>query len=250
MASVAQLGPGSPHSSIPTLLFEFDDNNNDTLFADSSPNIAGAPCRGPVYVLVNYNGPIEAEPYRIFAVVQPPISAAQMEVEPNNVPELAVTGTLNYYRGSLDPAAPAGDEDVYAFNVDEGDLFFVSLDGDPLRNNTPLNARLELLDAFGNILFTVNDGAFSSNTNQSPGTISGRSPFSPGEGFVYRFTEEGTFYVRVSPSPTAVGSAASGDYLLSISRKLPDRSWLGQHRSRIHGPHARFANHRRCCPSI
>ena len=198
---------------------EFDDNNNDTLFADSSPNIAGTPLPGgPAYLLVNYNGPLEAEPYRIFAVVQPPLAAAQMETEPNNTVELAVSGTVNYYRGSLDAVPPAIDEDIYAFNVDEGDLFFVSLDGDPLRNNTPLNAKLELIDTFGNVLFTVNDGAFSSNTNPSPGTVSGRSPFSPGEGFIYRFVEEGTFYVRVSPSPTAVGTAAAGDYLLSISR--------------------------------
>jgi len=205
---------------------EFDDNNNDTLFADSSPNIAGTPLPGgPVYVLVNYNGPLEAEPYRIYAVVQPPFSTAQSETEPNNTIEEAETGSQNYYRGSIDSSGPTADEDVYAFNVDEGDLFFVSLDGDPLRNNTPLNARLELIDAFGNVLFTVNDGAFSSNTNQSPGTFSGRSPFSPAEGFVYRFTEEGTFYVRVSASPTAVGSVATGDYLLSISRNC--RSGLG-----------------------
>src|SRR5689334_4106242 len=54
---------------------EFDGNNNDTLYGDSSPNLAGTPLPGgPCYVLVNYNGPDEAQPYRIYAVVQPPLT--------------------------------------------------------------------------------------------------------------------------------------------------------------------------------
>lgn len=205
---------------------EFDGNNNDTLFGDSSPNIAGVPLPGgPAYILVNYFGPGEAQPYRIYAVVQPPITNAQPESEPNDLPENANSGVANYYRGSLNGNVPSTDVDVYAFNVDTGDLIFVSLDSDPLRNNTPIDARLELVDAFGNVLITANDSAFNSNTNQSPGTISAFGPFSPAEGFVFRFTEEATFYVRVSISPTAVGSAGAGDYLLSISRNC--RSGLG-----------------------
>jgi hypothetical protein len=205
---------------------EFDDNNNDTIYGDSSPNVAGTPLTGgPAYLLVNYNGPLEAQPYRVFAVVQPPFESAQLEAEPNNTAETANSGVLNYYRGQLNGNSPSTDVDVFAFNVDEGDVVFLSLDSDPLRNATPVNARLELVDTFGNVLITANDASFSSSTNQSPGTISGLSPFSPGEGIVYRFTEEGTFYARVSVSPTAVGTAAAGDYLLSISRNC--RTGLG-----------------------
>ncbi|HXJ74434.1 MAG TPA: PKD domain-containing protein, partial [Candidatus Dormibacteraeota bacterium] len=76
------------------------------------------------------------------------------------------------------------------------------------------NARLELLDASGNPLLSVNDGASSSVTNGPPGF----SPSSPSEGLVYRSAVEGVFFARVSISPLAAGQAAFGNYLLSISK--------------------------------
>src|SRR6185503_7542052 len=91
---------------------------------------------------------------------------------------------------------------------------FLSLYGDPHRTNSPINARLELLDSTGSQLLVVDDATATSMTN-GPALF---SPTSPGEGLVYRSPVEGTFYARVSISPNAAGTAAAGDYLLSISK--------------------------------
>ena len=83
------------------------------------------------------------------------------------------------------------------------DLIFLSLDGDPLRNNTPINAKLELLDQSGNVLVTVDDGNSTSSTNTSSGSLTAKFPFSPAEALVYRTMVDGTYYARVSISPSA-----------------------------------------------
>jgi hypothetical protein len=200
---------------------EFDDDNNDISFGAASPNLAGTPLTGTnSFLFVNYHLPQEAEPYRVYAVVQPPATAAAPEVEPNDSTAEANSAEQNYFRGRLSGASPSTDVDVYAFSVVEGDLIFLSLDGDPFRTNAPINARLELLDASGTPVASVNDIAFSSQggTNIVPGTLLATTPSAPGESLVYRSGIEGTFFARVSISPTAAGSAGAGDYLLSISR--------------------------------
>jgi hypothetical protein len=88
---------------------------------------------------------------------------------------------------------------------------FVSLDSDPLRDNTPINAKLELLDADGKALVAVDDPKSISETNTF-------EPTSPSEGLVYRVPEDGTFIVMVTISPDAAGLVSSGDYLLSVSK--------------------------------
>jgi hypothetical protein len=110
--------------------------------------------------------------------------------------------------------------DVYVFSAVEGDLIFIGLDGDPHRTNAPINARLELLDVSGTTLVAVNDSAFTSQggTNVTMDTLLGIAPSSPGESLVYRAPVEGTFFARVSISPTATGASGAGDYLLSISK--------------------------------
>jgi hypothetical protein len=172
------------------------------------------------FLFVNYHLPQEAEPYRVYAVVQPPAAAAAPEVEPNDSMAQANSADQNYFRGTLNGASPSPDVDIYAFAVGEGDLIFLSLDCDPHRTNAPINARLELLDASGTAVASVNDIAFSSQggTNIVPGTLMATMPSAPGESLVYRSGIEGTFFARVSISPTAAGSAGAGDYLLSISR--------------------------------
>ena len=200
---------------------EYDDDNNDQAFGFSSPNIAGAPLPGgPAFAFVSYHTARESEPYRLYAVVQPPLSMAVPETEPNNSILTANSSAENYYLGRLTGPAPSADVDLYSLSVAEGDLIFLSLDADPYRANTPINARLELLDASGAPLVTVNDSAFSSldGTNISMNTLTGTTPSAPGEALVYRSTVEGTFFARVSISPNAVGSFGAGDYLLSISK--------------------------------
>jgi hypothetical protein len=195
---------------------EYDNDDNDAAFGDSSPNIAGTPLLGgPAFALVGYNGNLrEAEPYRLFAVVQPPLEQAAQETEPNDDFMAPNFDDRNYFYGTLSGPAPSTDVDVFGFSVSEGDLIFLSLDTDPHRTNSPMNARLELLDASGNPVLSVNDRDSSSFTNGLPGFF----PASPSEGLVYRSPVEGAFFARISISPTAAGTEAMGDYLLSISK--------------------------------
>jgi hypothetical protein len=199
---------------------EFDDHNNDASFGGASPNLSGTPLTGsPSFLFVNHHLSQESEPYRLFAVVQPPAASAAPESEPNNSPLEANSAEPNYFQATLDGPA---DTDVFAFSVTEGDLVFLGLDCDPHRTNGPISAQLELLGSSGALLVGVSDGDFSSSggTNVSIGTLMAFSPSAPGESLVYRSQVEGTFFARVSFSPGAVGGAGAGDYLLSISKNF------------------------------
>jgi hypothetical protein len=200
---------------------EYDNDNNDSLFGASSPNIAGTLLTGgPAFVEVSYFGADDSEPYRLYAAVQPPASRAIEESEPNDDLAQANTAEENYFYGVLSGTSPSQDVDLFSFSVTEGDLLFLSLDGDPFRTNSPINARLELLDSSGSPLVLVNDAAASSfgGTNIATNTLSGFGPSAPAEGIVYRAGVEGTFYARVSISPSAAGSSGAGAYLLSITK--------------------------------
>lgn len=197
---------------------EFDGGDNDEQFGRQSPNVAGVPLPGgPAYLRLNSPNGFD-EPYRLYAVVQPPFEAATSETEPNDLSAQANFAANNYFRGTLSGTPPSADADVFGFGASDGDTIYLSLDCDPLRNLTPINARLELLDYYGNILVSVDDPAKTSSTNQTPGSFSATTPFSPGEAIVYRVPYEGLYYARVSISAAASGTNAAGDYLLSISK--------------------------------
>jgi hypothetical protein len=194
---------------------EYDDRDNDTIFGVFSPNLAGVPLTGEqTYVRVDFKG-AATEPYHVYAVVQPPVEQAITEIEPNETPEQAMAGDKNYFRGDLGSSDNA---DLYTLFAHGSELVFVSLDGDPARDITPVNARLELLDEFGNILITVDDDNSVSTNGSGAGSLTALTPRSPGEAFVYRIANDGTYFVRVSISPGTTNSAAAGDYLLSISK--------------------------------
>lgn len=203
-------------------VLQFDSESDDILFGDRSPNISGTPLpASPAFLRVNTPSSVN-EPYRLYAAVQPPLASATVEVEPNNTTAQANSSPINYFYGTLSGPAPSTDTDVYAFNAVAGDLIFVGLDGDPLRNLTPLDAQLELLDSQGAVLVVVDNtplpGPLSSTTT---GVFPGaQTPYSPGEALVYRPTVDGVYYVRVSvsSSPNVVFTATSGDYLLSIAK--------------------------------
>jgi hypothetical protein len=198
---------------------EYDDQDNDLPFGSFSPNIAGAILPGgPVYARVDFQSGSPSEPYHVYAVIQPPMSAAAPEIEPNDTVAQATSDNVQYYRGELAAPAPSTDVDTFMFTADASELVFVSLDGDPLRDNTPINAKLELLDESGNVLITVDDDNPLSSTNSVPGSLTEVMPHSPGEAFVYRVVNDGTYFVRVSISPGTAGPAGAGDYLLSIAK--------------------------------
>jgi hypothetical protein len=216
---------------------EYDDSNNDAPFRVLAPNVAGTPTTGTqTFLRVNHFSanpvppiappptPEAAEPYRLYAIVQPPINTATVEAEPNNTIAQANAAANNYFSGNLGGPAPSIDEDVFAFTAQAGTLIFLSLDCDPLRDNTPMNGALELLDGAGATLLSVNDGGSTSSTTASPGTLVATTPASPSEALVFRITVTGTYYARVSIGTTSPSSTGAGDYLLSIGNAMPASS--------------------------
>lgn len=202
-----------------TDVVEYDDNDNDLAFGNRSPNVAGTPwVGGRAYVLVNYRsfaGFVAATPYKFYCVVQPPLAFATLEVEPNDLSSQASQALNNYFRGQLPSAA---DRDLFAVVANAGEMIYAALDADPLRNNTPIDAELSLLDASGNVLRKVDDGNIDSSTNSTPFFMEALAPRSPAEALIHRVPTNGTYYVQVAISPFATDEPASGDYLLSVTR--------------------------------
>jgi hypothetical protein len=198
---------------------EFDDSNADAEFGFASPTVAGTMATGaPAFIRVNQSAATAAEPYRLYSVVQPPIASATAESEPNDTTAAADSAANNYFTGSLSGPAPSIDVDLFSFFATAGDLIFLSLDGDPLRNNTPINAAVALLDAGGVELVSVNDGSLSSSTTSGAGSLTSVTPFSPSEAIAFRATTSGTYFARVTIGTSSAGAEGAGDYLLSISR--------------------------------
>ncbi len=188
---------------------EYDDANNDVAFGSLAPNCMGTPLTGVAsYLRVShFSSTTQSEPYRAYAVIQPPIGDALVEpVSSNDTPATATVGGT-YWSGAL---SVSSDLDHYAFSASPGQLIFIGLDNDPLRNNTPINAALALLNSSGVTLVAVNDSGSTSNITSGAGVLTSTTPNSPGEGLTYRVVTAGTYIAKVS------GSAA-GDYLLSIA---------------------------------
>jgi hypothetical protein len=188
---------------------EYDDGNADFPFGNNAPAIGGAPLTGAAsYLRVNLNSAAaQNEPYRLYSVVQPPSISAAGEVEPNDTTAQA-TNTPGYASGALSAAT---DVDIFRFAAPARGRVFIALDADPLRNNTPFDARFELLDATGAVVTAVDDLGSTSNVNPADGTLTSATPNSPAEALVARLPTAGTYYVRVA------AAAAFGDYLLSVS---------------------------------
>lgn len=191
---------------------EFDDANNDTAYGATSPNVAGTQLAGAAAFLrlTHHSAIQQSEPYRLYAVVQPPSSAATPEAEPNGTTGTATTGSNLYFSGSLNGT---GDVDIFRFSAAAGELVALDLDLDPTRDATPFNGVLALLDAGGAALVTVNDSGSTSSTASGAGSLTATVPNSPGEALAYRIRATGTYYAKVSYS-----SGTAGDYLLSIAR--------------------------------
>jgi len=196
-------------SSADTL--EYDHQDNDTPFGGLSPNVAGTPLGGaPAYLRMNYRTISSAEPYRLYAAVQPPSASATPEAEPNNSIATAGTGANLYFSGTL---SGTSDVDIFSFAAAAGDLIHLGLDLDPTRDNTPFDGALSLLDAAGALLVIVNDSNAASSVTPGTGSLSATTPSSPADSLAYRARAGGTYYARVEYS-----SGTPGNYLLSIAR--------------------------------
>lgn len=190
---------------------EYDDLDGDiTTIGSLAPTIAGRPLTGVAsFLRVNhFSAATVTEPYRLYAVVQPPITSATVETEPNDTIATANANATNYFSGNMSTTT---DLDFFGFAAAPGDVLFLSLDGDPPKDGTPINAALQLLDATGNIIFTSNDASATESNVASPGTLTGTTPTSPSEAIVFRVITGGNYFARVS-------TVTAGDYLLSISR--------------------------------
>jgi hypothetical protein len=199
---------------------EYDDSDCDAPFGSLAPNVAGTPLTGAasfIRVDVNQLSGIATEPYRLYAVVQPPSASATAETEGNNTIGTANSAANNYFSGSLAGPAPSTDVDLFAFTANAGDLIFLSLDCDPLRDATPINGALALLDSTGTELLSVNDFRSISSTTTGAGSLTAVTPNSPAEGLVWRARSTGVYYAKVLIDPSSTGTASAGDYLLSIS---------------------------------
>ncbi|HSE36231.1 MAG TPA: hypothetical protein VLG74_02945, partial [Blastocatellia bacterium] len=214
-------------TSVDTL--QYADFNNDPLFGDLSANIGGTPLAGATsYLQVSVNSifGIASEPYRLYYVVQPPganplpgcvlTTSATAETEPNDTTATADSAGNKYFSGALAAPAPSTDIDIFSFTANAGDLIFLSLDGDPCRNATPLRGELALLDSDGVTLVSVSNSGATSSTASGAGSLTATTPFSPSEGLVWRATITGTYFARVSVGPGSTMSTGTGDYLLSI----------------------------------
>jgi hypothetical protein len=191
---------------------EYDDDNNFFPFGNLAPNVGGTPITGTSTFLQvsSFQGTQARQPYRLYAIVEPPSAAAVPETEGNDTIATANTSPLGYFSGNISTGT---DTDFYSFSARAGDIVFVGYDGDPLRDATTVDGILQLEDSLGNVLLAVNDAEFTSDQTPSPGTLLGNTPNSNAEALVYRIQTSGTYYVQVNSDFGDVG-----DYLLAISR--------------------------------
>jgi putative Ig domain-containing protein len=202
---------------------EYDDLDSDVEFGVSGfqPVLGGTMATGvPLFLQVDRFGAAPtgaAFPYYLYALVQPPSASATPESEPNDTIHGPSAAVNNYFSGALAGPAPSTDADLYAFEANAGDPIFVVLDGDPTRNNTPVDTKLELLDSEGNVELTVDGSGSTVNLdNANPPGLFETVPSFPSEGFAWRSLTSGIHYVRVTSAVT--GATGVGDYLLSIAK--------------------------------
>ena len=232
-------------------ILEYDSNDNDGFWGSAAGNIGGAPFNvtpAPGNFLQAFAPTFAttAEPYRIYAVSQPPITSAITETEPNNTIGTANTNVANYFFGSLTgktlqndnnlvgASSMSLDVDYYRFTATAGDVIYLGLDGDPLSQDgaygkSPAKSQLALLDLNGNILVRANETGttvgYGSGYGNPNTTVPQRGQASA---VVLRAPYTGAYYAGVAsgsnstinPTITQFFSGANlfiGDYLLSIS---------------------------------
>ena len=195
---------------------QYDDASADEGYGSSSASVAGLPLPGSglfsvAYLRVDQKTGVEAGPYRLYTALQPAAGQAIPEVEPNNTTATATAHPSNYFSGTT----TAGEDDLFRFAAQAGDLVFVSIDLDPARDATPIAAQLLLAGPSGGTVAQASSSAAGSSAAASPGTLTGTTPYSSSGALVYRVPAngDGVYYLRVHP----VG-VAYGDYLLSIVR--------------------------------
>ena len=197
---------------------EYDDADNTTPWGSLGPNIAGRPLTGVAsYIeMTHFTSGSTSEPYRLYAVVQPPGaglggSSATAEVNDGTNNSLAGANSAgnNFFSGTI--SSPT-DLDLYRFAATAGDVIVLGIDGDPLRNLTPFNPAVFLIDNAGAQLLGFTDANTSSSNTAGVGLLA-TTPTSPGESATWRARYTGVYYAGVTNN----GATTLGDYLFSIA---------------------------------
>jgi len=207
---------------------EYDDANLDLPFGSLAPTCDGTKATGAATFvrMSHFSASTQSEPYRLYSVVQPPSGAATAEVESNGTIATANSAANNYFSGVLAGPAPSTDIDIFKVQpqpepplpLQPGDLIFVALDADPEFDSICTNARLDLLDASGAILVTVNDAGATSNARTPvAGSLTSTTPVACSEALTYRVKTAGDYYVAVRIGTTSTGTSGAGSYLLSVA---------------------------------
>jgi uncharacterized repeat protein (TIGR01451 family) len=208
---------------------EYDTGNNSPAFGDYSSNVAGTRLTGVAsYLRVNYNGDATAaEPYRLYAVVQPPGggaygTSATPETEPNNTAATANASGSMYFSGST----TGSDPDLYRFCAAEGDLIFLGMDGSPARDGVAFNPTVFLFDQGGGKLINADyslggiyyfdDPGCTASTTSGAGSLTATTPYSPAEAATWRARYTGAYYAGARGGSAGAGTP-NGNYLLSIA---------------------------------
>lgn len=181
-------------------------DSSNTLQYSISSSVGGTPLPGtPSYLRVDSAN--ATEPYRLYAVVRPPIGTASAESEPNNTFATANVVPSGYISGTV---SSSQDFDFYRFTACQGDTILAVIDENPLRDSTPIGVTLGLWDSLG-FPFALSGVTGLANSNTPGVGFAATTPFSPSEGHNLRASYSGTYYT----GPLATGSV--GDYLMSVT---------------------------------
>ncbi len=190
----------------------------------NSPVVAGPVTTGTeTFVRVSRYSAVASEPYRLYAIVRPPIAQAQVEDDTGN-------GNGGFYQANLVTAGgyvrgehtAATDFDCFRFVAKEGDDIAMFTDNNPDRVDGPIdNAWPLLYDLYraGSPIATRFTGQIVRNIlTPSPNTLTGTTPTVTSEFWDYRARYTGTHWVCYYPDSGANGpSTFPVQYAGSIS---------------------------------
>ena len=177
------------HNTADAILQLDDDNGSQAAFSSA---IAGFPITTSTtyHLRVNeFGNDSTITPYTL--LVDRTSGAILPEIEPNDVLTNAVVFPIGaVYTGTI---ASTTDGDTYQITVPANDRLVIQVDGNPERDGVQFNPNIQIRDASGTVLATVND-----ESSTSPQMLS--------ENRLHTFTTAGIYYVRVVGEGSSVGT--------------------------------------------
>lgn len=191
-----------------TTQIEFDDDDgagtggDGTIETGLASSIADAQLAtgGRYFVRINEFGDNNViDPYRLYIVVTRPLTDDEFRYNANDNAATAIpliqSAPINYIAANI---SPAGDTDFYSVNAEAGDVLYITIDGDPERDATSLDADLALIDTDG-VTVLIDADSDSSNPHS--------------EAFAFFVTTSGQYFVRVRDN----GGVDTGSYGIMVA---------------------------------